>query len=132
MVVLLENLNLSKLSDIFEKNEVTMEDLETFNDEDLDRLGVRKFASRKRILDAVKGTTSKETHQQPQYQKSPRPSTSSVESMRQSSHSHTVKHQTQQKITNKLKKMLLIKSSKPAAVSRGIIKAILFKTQPSH
>ena len=39
-----------------------MEDLETFNDDDLDRIGVRKYAYKKKILNAVKGK-SQETHQ---------------------------------------------------------------------
>lgn len=108
MVVLLENLNLSKLSDIFEKNEVTMEDLETFNDEDLDRIGVRKYASRRRILDAVKGITSKEDDSQPS-----------------ASHSPASKHQDKQSQQRKMRgyledqEILLLTSSGPAAEYYG-------------
>ena len=77
---------MSKLYDVFERNEVTMEDLETFNEEDLDKIGVRKYAYKKKILEAVKGTTSQEANQQPKYPESPRPS-ETVENTRQTSYS---------------------------------------------
>ena len=65
-----------------------MEDLETFNDDDLDRIGVRKYAYKKRILDAVKGK-SQETHQPSKYAESPRPS-ETVENRIQTSYSPEV------------------------------------------
>ena len=67
-----------------------MEDLETFNEEDLDKIGVGKYAYKKKILDAVKGRKkSQESHQQSEYQESPRP-LETVENTRQASYSPDV------------------------------------------
>ena len=110
---------MSKLHDVFERSEVTLEDLESFNDDDLDRIGVRKYAYKKKILDAVKGT-SKETHQQSKYQvESPKPS-EILENRIQTSYSPDVQPQeklSSERLTGHLEdqELLLITSSGPAA-----------------
>ena len=117
VVALLEKLNLSQLHDVFERSEVTMEDLETFNDQDLDCIGVRKYAYKKKILDAVKGK-SQETHQQSKYQESSRPS-ETVENTRQASNSpevHQPKYQESPKLSETLDNRR--KASKSAVVQR--------------
>ena len=122
VVTLLEKLNLSQLHDVFERSEVTMEDLETFNDQDLDCIGVRKYAHKKKILNAVKGK-SQETHQPSKYQKSSKPS-KTVENRKQSSYSPDVQPQeklSSERLTGHLEdeELLLITSSGPAAEWRG-------------
>ena len=113
---------MSKLHGVFERSEVTLEDLESFNDDDLDRIGVRKYAYKKKILDAVKGT-SKETHQQSKYQESSRLS-ETVENRRQSSYCPDVQHHEKlsfERLTGHLEdqELLLITSSGPAAENIG-------------
>ena len=113
---------MSKLHDVFERSEVTLEDLESFNDDDLDRIGVRKYAYKKKILDAVKGT-SKETHQQSIYQESSRLS-ETVENRRQSSYCPDVQHHeklSSERLTGCLEdhELLLITSSGPASENAG-------------
>ena len=94
-----------------------MEDLETFNDQDLQCIGVRKYAYKKKILNAVKGK-SQETHQPSKYQKSSKPS-GSVENRRQTSHSLVVQHRedlSSERLTGHLEDhdILLMTSSGPA------------------
>merc|ERR1719270_1017761 len=118
VVALLEKLNLSQLHDVFERSEVTMEELEAFNDQDLDCIGVRKYAYKKKILNAVKGK-SQETHQQSKYRESPKPS-EILENRRQTSYSLVVQHQEElssERLTGHLEdqELLLITSSGPAA-----------------
>ena len=94
-----------------------MEDLETFNDDDLDRIGVRKYAYKKKILDAVKGK-SQETHQPSKYAESPRPS-ETVENRIQTSYSpevHQPKYQESPKVSETLDNRR--KASKSAIVQR--------------
>ena len=122
VVTLLEKLNLSQLHDVFERSEVTMEDLETFNDQDLQCIGVRKYAHKKKILNAVKGK-SQETRQLSRYQESPKPS-ETVENKRQSSYSPDIQHQeklSSERLTGHLEdqELLLLTSSGPAAEHYG-------------
>ena len=94
-----------------------MEDLESFNDEDLDRIGVRKYAYKKKILDAVKGK-SQEPHQQSRYPESPRP-LETVENTRQASNSPDIeqpKYQESPKLSETLDKRR--QASKSAVVQR--------------
>ena len=112
---------MSKLHDVFERSEVTMEDLETFNDQDLDCIGVRKYAYKKKILNAVKGK-SQEAHQ-PKYPDLPKPS-EILENRRQNSYSPEVQHfekLSSERLTGHLEdhELLLLTSSGPAAESSG-------------
>ena len=98
-----------------------MEDLETFNDQDLACIGVRKYADKKKILNAVKGK-SQEAHQ-PKYPDLPKPS-EILENRRQNSYSPEVQHfekLSSERLTGHLEdqELLLLTSSGPAAESSG-------------
>ena len=54
LVSILKKLQLMHLENLFIKNEVTMEDIKKFSDEDLNIIGVTKYSERKRIKTALK------------------------------------------------------------------------------
>jgi len=49
----LDKIDLNKLTDIFKEEEVTMDMLKTFTDDDLKSIGVTKFGQRRKILNAI-------------------------------------------------------------------------------
>jgi len=49
----LNEIELSHLLDVFQEEEITMDDLKTFNDDDLKSIGITKFGPRRRILNAI-------------------------------------------------------------------------------
>ena len=49
----LQKIKLSKYIDIFKEEEVTMDILKTFNDDDLKNIGIDKYGPRKQILNAI-------------------------------------------------------------------------------
>ena len=55
----LQKIDLSKYTDIFKEEEVTMDILKTFNDDDLRNIGIDKYGPRKKILNSI---TSLEHH----------------------------------------------------------------------
>ena len=49
----LQKIELSKYIDIFKEEEVTMDILKTFNDDDLKNIGIDKYGPRKKILNSI-------------------------------------------------------------------------------
>ena len=49
----LQKIDLSKYTDIFKEEEVTMDILKTFNDDDLRNIGIDKYGPRKKILNSI-------------------------------------------------------------------------------
>ena len=49
----LQKIDLSKYTEIFKEEEVTMDILKTFNDDDLKNIGIDKFGPRKHILNSL-------------------------------------------------------------------------------
>ena len=49
----LQNIELSKYIEIFKEEEVTMDILLTFNDDDLKNIGIDKYGPRKKILNSI-------------------------------------------------------------------------------
>ena len=49
----LQKIDLSTLADIFKEEEVTMDILKTFNDDDLRNIGITKYGPRKKILNSI-------------------------------------------------------------------------------
>ena len=49
----LQKIDLSTLADIFKEEEVTMDILMTFNDDDLRNIGITKYGPRKKILNSI-------------------------------------------------------------------------------
>ena len=54
LLAFLEKLQLLHLENLCIKNEITMEDIKKFSDEDLTIIGVTKYSERKRIRTAIK------------------------------------------------------------------------------
>ena len=48
-----QKIDLSTLADIFKEEEVTMDILKTFNDDDLRNIGITKYGPRKKILNSI-------------------------------------------------------------------------------
>ena len=49
----LQKIDLSTLADLFKEEEVTMDILRTFNDDDLRNIGITKYGPRKKILNSI-------------------------------------------------------------------------------